>query len=167
MLIRDEQIGDQEMICSVIAAAFANHPHSNQKEPYLVNALRESMALTLSLVAEDDGKIIGHIAFSPVQIDGVFQGWYGLGPVSVLPIRQRRGAGKSLIDAGLERLRQSGANGCVLLGEPEYYSRFGFRPEPRVWLEGVPPEFFLALPFHQPIPNGRVDYHSAFSEVAS
>jgi putative acetyltransferase len=66
MLIRDEHLGDQEMIFSVIAAAFANHPHSNQRKPYLVNALRDSLALTLSLVAEDDGRIIEHIAFSPV-----------------------------------------------------------------------------------------------------
>jgi putative acetyltransferase len=166
MLIRDERIGDQAAIDQVIAAAFADHPHSNQREPCLVNSLRDSKALTVSLVAEDHGDIIGHIAFSPVRIGGVFQEWYGLGPVSVQPEWQRQGIGQALINYGLERLREMGANGCVLLGEPEYYGRFGFKPEPGVQLEGVPPEFFLTLSFGQPVPNGRVDYHPAFREVA-
>jgi putative acetyltransferase len=166
MLIRDERPGDKDEIEQIIRCAFATHPHSNLREHHLVNSLRDSDALTLSLVAEDDGRLVAHLAFSPVRIDGAFQGWYGLGPVAVRPELQRQGIGLALINAGLDRLRQLGANGCVLVGEPAYYRCFGFRTDPRLRFDGVPPAFFLVLPFQDAVPEGRVDYHPAFSEVA-
>ncbi len=162
MTIRHEQIGDENEIDQIIMAAFANHPHSNQTEGHLVKGLRDGNALTLSLVADENGQLAAHIAFSPVQIDGAYQDWHGLGPVAVQPELQRQGIGSALINAGLERLRKLGSNGCVLLGEPEFYQRFGFRTDPRLRLDGVPPEFFLILPFQNAIPDGRVDYHPAF-----
>jgi putative acetyltransferase len=166
MLIRDERTGDKDEIEEIIRCAFANQTHSDPSEQQIVNSLRDCGALTLSLVAEGDGKLAAHLAFSPVRIDGALQGWYGLAPVAVRPELQRQGIGLALINAGLDRLRKLGANGCVLVGEPEYYRRFGFRADPRLRLDGVPPEFFLVLPFQDAVPDGRVDYHPAFSEVA-
>jgi putative acetyltransferase len=163
--IRDERSGDAEDIDRVIKAAFADHPHSNQREHFLVRRLRDCRALTLSLVTERHGEIIAHVAFSPVQIGGAFLGWHGLGPVAVRPEFQRQGVGVALINVGLNRLRMLHSNGCVLLGEPAYYQRFGFRADPRLWLSGVPPEFFLILPFQNVVPTGCIDYHPAFSEV--
>jgi putative acetyltransferase len=164
--IRDERADDGHQIDEILTAAFAKHPHSNQTEHILVRKLRADHALTLSLVAEVDGKVTAHIAFSPVQIDGVDHGWHGLGPVAVLPDLHRRGIGCALINAGLQRLRNMGSNGCVLLGEPEFYRRFGFQTDARLRLDGVPPEFFLILPFQDAVPVGRIDYHPAFFELA-
>jgi putative acetyltransferase len=166
MTTRDERTGDEQEVDQIITAAFANHPHSNQREGWIVKRLRTGKALTMSLVADENGQLAGHIAFSPVQIDGVSAGWHGLGPVAIRPESQRQGIGSALIHAGLERLRKLGSDGCVVLGEPEFYERFGFRADSRLWLGGVPPEFFLVLPFHDVIPEGRVDYHPAFFEAA-
>jgi putative acetyltransferase len=166
MTIRDEQVGDEHEVDRIITAAFANHPHSDQREGWIVKRLRADNALTLSLVADNDGQPAGHIAFSLVQISGASAGWHGLGPVAVRPEWQRQGIGSALINAGLERLRELGSNGCVVLGDPEFYERFGFRSDPRLWLAGVPPELFLILPLHDVIPEGRVDYHPAFFEAA-
>ena len=162
MTIRDERTGDEQEIDHINSAAFANHPHSDQREGWIVKRLRAGNALTLSLVADENGRLIGHIAFSPVQIDGASAGWHGLGPVAVRPERQRQGIGSALIHAGLERLRKLGSSGCVVLGEPGLYERFGFRSDPRLWLESLSPELFLVLPCQNVISDGRVDYHPAF-----
>jgi putative acetyltransferase len=165
LLIREEQSGDQEAVRLVIAEAFKAHPHSSQREHHLVDALRDAGVMTLALVAEENGEVVGHVAFSPVRIGGLHEGWYGLGPVAVRPDRQRRGIGTALIREGLERLKNLQAAGCVLLGEPAYYGRFGFTAYSQLRLEGVPPEFFLALPFNGTVPTGTVEYHPAFWEV--
>ena len=160
--IRNEAAGDSEAITRVVAAAFETHPHSNQSEHLLVQKLREQAALTISLVAELDGKVVGHVAFSAVTVNGEFREWYGLAPVSVLPELQGRGIGSLLVEAGLARLREMGARGCVLLGEPAYYGRFGFTQREGLVLPGVPPEYFLALPFYEEDVRGEVAYHQAF-----
>jgi putative acetyltransferase len=127
-----------------------------------VDKLREAGALSISLVAEVDGKVVGHIAFSPVSIGGEQSNWYGLAPVSGHPAYQRQGIGGMLIQAGLAELHKLGAAGCVLLGEPAYYGRFGFAPVDRLTLAGVPPEYFLALPFSDENIQGEMAYHKAF-----
>jgi putative acetyltransferase len=171
MIIRDETPDDREAIRRVIDAAFLNHPHSQQREGQLVEALRGAGALTLSLVAEDAGHVVGHIAFSPVAISGVDPGWYGLAPVAVQPDRQGSGIGRTLIETGLARLEALGAAGCVLVGEPELYGRFGFNAEPRLTYPGLPAEYFLARPFapHDgataSLPEGIVAFHAAFDAV--
>lgn len=101
MTIRPETPQDRDAIEKVHLAAFANHPYSRQTEHLIVNALRAARALTVSFVAEVDGEVAGHIAFSPARIDGHDCGWYVLGPVGVLPERQRQGIGKALIREGL------------------------------------------------------------------
>lgn len=164
MLVREEQKGDEDAIRHVIVDAFKNHPHSNHREQFLVDALRQARALAVSLVAEERGRIVGYVGFSQVNIDGRFCNWYGLAPVAVHTDSQRKAIGTALIKAGLGRIKNMNAAGCVLLGEPEYYNRFGFKPLENLKLEGVPPEFFLALGFGPSVPSGVVQYHSAFSE---
>lgn len=162
LTIRPETNSDERDIANVIALAFADHPMSNGEEVGMVARLRDDNALTLSLVAIIDDAVVGHIAFSTVTIDGKFCGWYGLAPVSVLPQRQHKGVGFALINEGLAQLQQLGAKGCVLLGEPEYYSKFGFQAVVDLVLAGVPPEYFQALSFGDYIPSGMVKYHAAF-----
>jgi putative acetyltransferase len=110
--------------------------------------------------------VLGHIAFSPVTISDGTPDWYGLGPLSVLPERQRRGIGKALVEEGLQRLRALNARGCCLVGHPDYYRKLGFRNVPGLAVEGVPPEFFLALPLDGRIPQGTVTFHEAFKADA-
>jgi putative acetyltransferase len=162
ILIRDETEFDIDAITEVTIAAFASLEISNQTEHLIVNALRSAGALTLSLVADVAGEVVGHIAFSPVTISDDADGWYGLGPVSVLPKCQRLGVGSALIKAGLQRLREMRAKGCCLVGHPEYYPRFGFKNIEGLSLEGVPPEVFFALSFDEDLPQGNVVFHEAF-----
>jgi len=160
--IREETIEDIESITEVTIEAFKNHPISQQTEQFIIHALRDAGALTISLVAEIDGSIIGHIAFSPVIIADGTRDWYGLGPVSVMPRYQKQGIGKSLIDKGLNLLKELGGHGCALVGDPNYYGRFGFKNYPELVHEGVPQEVFLALPFNEKIPHGTVVFHEGF-----
>lgn len=162
MIIRYETTSDIEKIFGVTIAAFRNHPMGNQTEQFIINALRDANALTISLVAEVDGHVVGHIAFSPVTISDGSQNWHGLGPVSVLPEYQKQGIGKSLIHKGLSLLKALGSKGCVLVGDPHYYERFGFRNIPGLIHDGVPQEVFLALPFDKKIAQGTVVFHEGF-----
>ena len=162
VVIRDEAAADAEQIGAVTAAAFENMEISDHTEQFVVEALRAANALTVSLVAELDGRIVGHIAFSPVTMSDGTPDWYGLGPVSVLPACQGQGIGKALIEAGLARLKTINARGCCLVGHPEYYGRFGFENVSGLGLEGVPPEAFFALAFDGPMPHGSVTFHEAF-----
>ena len=160
--IRSETIDDIGPIAEVTVAAFQTLEISNHIEQFIIEALRAAKVLTLSLVAVIDGRVIGHIAFSPVTISDGTQDWYGLGPVSVLPKYQRQGIGKALIHEGLSRLKSMQARGCCLVGHPEYYKKFGFDNIPGLVHEGVPPEVFLALPFDGKTPRGSVTFHEGF-----
>jgi putative acetyltransferase len=103
IVIRDETESDAAAITRVTVAAFETLAVSNQTEQFIIEALRSAKALAVSLVAEMDGRVVGHIAFSPVAVSDGTTDWYGLGPVSVLPEYQRRGIGKALIQEGLSR----------------------------------------------------------------
>jgi putative acetyltransferase len=163
LVVRNERPGDQEAISRVTRDAFRSHAHSDQTEHLIVDALRDAGALTVSLVAERAGEIVGHIAFSPVTISDGSEMWFGLGPLSVLPRHQRQGIGKLLIHTGLAALREKGASGCVLVGEPAYYKRFGFVNDPELTFPGLPSQYFLALPLAPRRARGEVTYHQAFS----
>lgn len=165
--IRDERPEDAADIRQVTYAAFQAAEQGGQAEADIITALRAAGALSVSLVAVVDGRIVGHVAFSPVTIDGAPRGWYGLGPVSVVPDMQKRGIGGALIRTGLERLRQVSARGCVVLGEPGYYGRFGFGTDPSLVLEGVPAGYFMRLTLEGETPSGVVEYHSAFAAALS
>jgi putative acetyltransferase len=162
MIIRHETTSDIETITQVTIAAFRTLPISNHTEQYIIKALRAAGALILSLVAEIDGRVVGHIAFSPVTISDGSKNWYGLGPVSVLPNYQRKGIGKSLIKEGLSLLKQLGGQGCALVGDPSYYKRFGFKNLPELVLEGVPLEVFMALSFNEKVLQGIIVFHEGF-----
>lgn len=160
--IRDEAGSDVEAITKVTVAAFETLEISNDTEHFIIMALRAAKALAVSLVAELDGCVIGHVAFSPMTISDGTHDWYGLGPVSVLPTYHRQGIGTALIQEGLSRLENLNAAGCCVVGHPEYYRKFGFENESGLLLEGVPPEVFLALSFDGRIPQGSVAFHEAF-----
>ena len=162
IVIRSERDADISAIAEVTAAAFETLEISNQTEQFIIEALRAAGALKISLVAELDGNVIGHIAFSPVTISDGTANWYGLGPVSVLPDYQRQGVGKALIGEGLSRLKDIGAGGCCLVGHPDYYIKFGFQNMPGLLLEGLPPEVFFALSLDGRIPQGIVEFHAGF-----
>ena len=166
MLIRDELPTDEVAIAALIAAAFRGMPYSRQTETFIMAALRRAGALTVSLVAEEAGHIVGQAAFSPVEIDGKPSNWHGLGPIAVAPERQRTGVGSALIEEGFGRLHRLGAGGCMLVGDPAYYHRFGFRNEPRLTLDDVPPDVFMILPLGKTIPEGKVTFHPAFVATA-
>jgi putative acetyltransferase len=160
--IRAETSADLDAITEVTSAAFETLEISNHTEQFIVEALRAANVLTVSLVAELDGRVVGHVAFSPVTISDGTMHWYGLGPVSVLPEHQRQGIGKALMQEGLSRLKALNAQGCCLVGHPDYYKKFGFKNMPGLVHEGVPPEVFLALSFDGSVPQGTVTFHEAF-----
>lgn len=162
IIVRPEQPEDVECITSVTEQAFRNHPISRQTEHFIVRELRQAGALAVSMVAEVDGQVVGHIAFSPAVISDGSADWYTLGPISVTPEMQRKGVGSALMKAGLEELRRMKARGCVLAGDPAYYNRFGFGSHPELVMEGVPPEYFLSLAFDGHSATGKVTAHPAF-----
>lgn len=162
MIIRNEATLDIEAISEVTIEAFKTLPISQHTEQFIIKALRKANALTISLVAEVDGRVAGHIAFSPVSISDGAANWYGVGPLSVLPSYHKQGIGKALMLEGIRILKTMGGKGCALVGDPEYYKRFGFRNIPALIHEGVPPEFFLVLPFEDRIPQGKVEFHEGF-----
>ncbi len=162
MIIRKETAVDIEAITQVTIAAFKTLPISNQTEQFIINALRDAGVLTISLVAEIEEKVIGHVAFSPVTISAGTKGWYGLGPVSVLPEYQKQGIGKALIEEGLSRLKDINAQGCCLVGHPDYYRKFGFKNMSGLVHDGVPQEVFFALSFDGHTPQGTVAFHEGF-----
>ena len=166
MIIRPETPQDYGAIQQINMDAFADHPFSHQTEHLIVNALRDAGALTISLVAEDEGEVVGHIAFSPALIDEEDLNWFTLGPIAVAPNRQRQGIGSRLVEAGIEALRALQANGCLLVGDPAYYLRFGFRHSQSLSVEHVPPEYFMCLPLTGEIPHGAVSHHPAFYVTA-
>ena len=162
IVIRNETHSDVCAITEVTIAAFKTLEISNHTEQFIIEAIRAAKALTVSLVAEMDGRVIGHIAFSPVTISDGTSNWYGLGPVSVLPVYQRQGIGKALIQEGLSRLKGMNAQGCCLVGHPDYYRKFGFTNMSGLVHEGVPQEVFFALPFDGHTPQGNVAFHEGF-----
>jgi len=162
-MIRNELPKDIEAIEVLTETAFLNAPHTSNTERYIINALRNADALSVSLVAEESEVVIGHVAASPITISDGSAGWYGLGPISVIPDRQGQGLGAQLMENALEALKELGAKGCVLLGDPNYYCRFGFKPESELVLPDVPSEYFQAISFCGMSPVGIVTYHEAFN----
>jgi predicted N-acetyltransferase YhbS len=161
VLIRPERPSDHDAIRAVTVAAFQSSACGHNGEADIVEALRAAGVLTLSLVAEADGEIVGHGAFSPVRIDQAEGDWYGLGPLSVAPDWRRRGIGEALVRQGLTELAALGAAGCVVVGEPGYYSRFGFQNDPALTY-GEASAYLQRLIVRGPAPRGEVEYHPAF-----
>lgn len=165
-MIRPETPADAAAIASLTTAAFENAPHAAHTEAFIVNALRRAGALSVSLVAELGGELVGHVATSPVVVSDGTPGWHGLGPISVLPALQGQGIGSALMRAALQALREQGAAGVMLVGDPGYYRRFGFRNQPQLVYPDIPPEYFMVLPFTDALPSGTVAFHEAFGATA-
>lgn len=162
MLLRHEEPADAPVIAALVTKAFLDAAHRSGTEAEIVTGLRRDDGLTLSLVAVERGAVVGHVAFSPVTVDGAHCGWFGLGPLAVDAAVRRRGIGRRLVETGLATLQERGAGGCVVLGDPAYYGRFGFRADPSIVLAGVPVAFFQSLRLSGPSLTGEVRYHRAF-----
>ena len=160
--IRHERTSDRASISSVTAIAFRDMPYADGDEQDVIERLRSSGALTLSLVAVFDGAIVGHVAFSPARVSDGTHPWFALGPVSVVPAKQRQGVGSALIERGLSTIRESGALGCILTGNPEYYRRFGFTPSPQNVPDRESEEFFMLKLFTNTTPTGVFQFDGAF-----
>jgi putative acetyltransferase len=165
MLIRPEQIADLPRIRAVHCACFPT-----DAEARLVGLLRDAGRLSVSLVAETDGAIVGHVAFSPVTTAGGAVG-AGLGPIAVLESQRRRGIGGRLIVDGLKACPAVGFDWAVVLGDPAYYGRFGFRPAVDFGLVdeyggGAAFQAMELLPGGIPVGAGLVRYAPEFAEVA-
>jgi putative acetyltransferase len=160
--IRDEQPGDERGIHEVTRLAFETMALSRQTEHRIVDALRAGGALAVSLVAVKDDQVVAHIAFSRATLSQAQGAWFALGPVSVRPDHQRQGIGGALIEEGLRRLRDLGAAGCVLVGHPQYYPRFGFGPDPTIIVPEVPAEVTLVMRLQPNADAGVVTFHPAF-----
>ena len=165
IIIRPERPEDQATIHRLDAAAFGR-----EDEAEVVDQLRQARAVSLALTAEEDGKIVGHIVFSPVTVNSTSDAWtaLGLGPMAVAPDRQGRGIGAALVRAGLDECRKTGAEVVVVLGQPDYYPRFGFKPAKPLgvtWEIEVPEEAFMVTELRDGALAGRggvVCYHQAF-----
>ena len=162
MKIRHETPADVRKIRSTVTAAFRDAEHAGGNEAQIIDSLREASALSVSLVADDGDEVVGHVAFSPVQMSSGDINWYGLGPVSVIPSKQRQGIAERLIRAGLQQIKELGARGCVVLGDPDYYCRFGFKSDPDLHFADVPPEYFQRLVMDGEPPKGFVSYDPSF-----
>jgi putative acetyltransferase len=160
--IHPETARDVDDVRDVNIDAFRDHPISRQTEHLIVDALRDSGALEVSLVAVSGGRTVGHIAFSKAAVGDSESGWFLLGPVAVLTSSQGRGIGSALVESGLAELRARQASGCVLVGDPGYYSRFGFSTFPDLAYEGVPHEYVLGLPLADAAPCGPITANRAF-----
>ena len=167
MLIRAEEQRDWAGVHAVNVSAFETSAEAN-----LVNALREQAQPLVSLIAEDDDAIVGHIMFSPVTLSGhLALRIMGLAPMAVAPEHQRKGIGSALVRAGLEQCKQLGFGAVVVLGHPAYYPRFGFSSSARFGIGceyDVPEEVFMVAELQAGFlggASGKVKYHAAFSDV--
>jgi putative acetyltransferase len=163
VIIRPERVEDHRAIYDITTRAFAPMPYADGDEQELIGKLREAGALALSLVAEKDGVLVGQVTFSPAFAADGSPGWYALGPVSVEPELKHQGIGSQLIRAGIARLSSKQAAGCVLVGNPAYYSRLGFRPFPALAPEGQPAQYFQILPLREAEPEAVVGFHPIFT----
>lgn len=160
MLIRNETAGDIPAIGRVVTEALLMLAQSTGTEAAIVQRLRADGALALSLVAEDEGEVVGYLAASEASV-GTQHGWGLIGPLAVLPSRHRQGIGSALMSEALRRLRET-SRGAALVGDPAYYGRFGFRAFPGLVVAGCPAEVVQALPFDGTEPRGELIHHPAF-----
>ncbi|MGI9175039.1 MAG: GNAT family N-acetyltransferase [Rhodothermales bacterium] len=166
--VRRETAEDRAAVRDVNERAFGRAAEAD-----LVEALRHAARPYLSLVAEEEGQVVGHILFSPVEVEseGGAPAVMGLAPMAVLPERQRRGIGSALVREGLQACRQMGIQAVVVLGHRAYYPRFGFEPAGAYGLQSeydVPAEAFMVIEFSPRVLEGLggvVKYHAAFNEV--
>ena len=162
IVIRPEQPADQAAIYDITKRAFAPMEYAGGNEQDLIDRFRDAGALAISLVAEQDGAVVGQVTFTEAFAADGSAGWYTLGPVAVEPDLQDQHIGSQLIEAGIAALRERDAAGCVLTGDPAYYSRFGFRHYPALCPEGEPAAYYQILPLRVADPDSVVAFHPLF-----
>lgn len=160
--IRPESESDYAAIYQLTEEAFKGKPYAGGDEQDLIDALRAIRALSVSLVATDDSVVVGQITFSPATITSRLGTWFALGPVSVSPERQGEGIGGELIEAGIKRIKAMGAWGCILTGDPRYYSRHGFEMAQQHCPVNEPSEYFMLRLLGNKQPQGIFEFHEAF-----
>jgi putative acetyltransferase len=167
MIIRLEEVEDFQAVRTVNVSAFETPAEAN-----LVEVLRNEAHPYISLVAEQDGGIVGQIMFTPVTLSGHLElKIIGLAPVAVAPEQQGKGIGSALIKAGLEKCKDLGYGAVIVLGHKNYYPRFGFTPSINFGIGceyDVPPEVFMILelqPGYLQGAKGIIQYHPAFKDV--
>jgi predicted N-acetyltransferase YhbS len=160
--IRPETSEDIVAIHTLTKSAFHGKSFSDGTEPDLINALRNVGALTLSLVADDAGTILGHVAISPAIAADGSDDWYALGPIAVVPTCQRQGIGGHLIRGSMERLIAMKARGCIVLGDTKFYPRHGFVPRPDLSPPGQPAAHYMVRALNGQTPDTVVDFHPIF-----
>ncbi|HEM3634022.1 TPA: GNAT family N-acetyltransferase [Streptococcus agalactiae] len=174
IIIRQETEKDYKLSETVVEKAFKNAEHTDHKEHLLVAKLRKSDAFIpeLSLVAELDGEIVGHIMLTKLLIEneGSKYDSLALAPVSVVPEHQNKGIGSELISESLKIAKELGFKSVIVLGHDKYYPRFGFKPASTWGIKApfdVPDEAFMALELEdgslEDI-SGTVVYSKEFSE---
>jgi len=164
--IRPERPGDEATIRAMVRRAFTGHPYSDGDEADVIDRLRADGDLLLSLVAEQDGSIIGQATYSPALLANGEKGWVVLGPVAVDPAHQGKGLGRELIEAGEAIMRERGMKGITVLGDPGIYARFGFAPDTPMWLAGELGWAFQVKSLGGPIPATEQRYVRAFDPPA-
>ena len=162
--IQPESWNDAEGIRAVHLAAF---PTASEAD--LVTALHVDLDSEISLVARNEGQIVGHVLLSRMKVEGDGREYraLGLAPVAVLPNFQRKGVGGRLIEEALRRAEEQGEETVFVLGEPEYYQRFGFRQETaKPFSSRYAGPDFMAKSFGAPMPaSGAAEYAPAFERL--
>ncbi len=162
ILIRPESTEDHTAIFDITQRAFEPMPYAGGDEQLLPGRFRDANVLALSLVAEWDGAVVGQVTLTPAFADDGSTGWYAIGPISVEPTIKHQGVGSLLIHAAIAWMREQDAAGCVLVGNPHYYGRFGFRVFPALAPVGEPAEFYQILPLDGREPQIAVRFHPLF-----
>lgn len=165
MHIRYETPDDVDAIRDLTSIAFKPMAYSDGTEAEIIRRLRAGGDLTISLVAEEGREILGHVAFSPVTIEGVHGGWFGLGPISVTPARQRQRIGSALIARGLGFLREMGASGCALIGNPDVYRSAGFSSDGQLSYHDLDTRLVQRIVLRGLAPSGVLRFAPAFESL--
>jgi putative acetyltransferase len=166
IIIRPERPEDVAAIHDITRRAFAPMAYADGNEQDLIDRFRDAGALAISLVADQDGAVVGQASFTEAFAADGSPGWYTLGPVAVEPGLQKQHIGSKLIEAGIAELRARDAAGCVLTGDPAYYRRFGFRPYPDLCPDGQPAAYYQILPLRVSAPDSVVSFHPLFQDPA-
>ncbi|MEL1252010.1 GNAT family N-acetyltransferase [Aurantiacibacter gilvus] len=160
--IREERTGDEEAIRSVVDAAFEGLPYSDGDEADMIDRLRRDGDLLLSLVAVEDGEVIGQVAYSAAGLSNGEEGWMVVGPIAVSPAHQGKGIGRALMEAGEAAMRERGAKGITVFGDPALYGRFGYRQYTPMTQAGELGEYLQVKSFGAEIPAAEIRYAPGF-----
>ena len=167
LLIRDIHDEDHQAITEVLTTAF-----EQQNEANLVEQLRTNNALVIERIAEINDVIVGYVAFSQVTSKPATDGLLlGLAPVGVAPDHQHKGVGRALVEDGLRACRQMDPKSVIVLGDPGYYARFGFKPASRYgvsWAHADAGDAFQLIHMgkHNHEPPRKIHFHPAFDAVS-